>query len=461
MAVPCRRMQQLLLKLVPGTPLEVARRRAVFVLTVLVVALLVAGAAVLSRGAGTSRARQASSIESQEPTPMTTTTSIGPGTPRRVFVRTAEAPRKTTTTSPATTTTASGKGSSRGVAMGPAPRRIVATGGPAQVTTPTTSGTVPPTVPTTPAAAAGPCGSLVGVYGGPGDPQSVTDFSTLIGCQPRYAMEFLDGTSWASITQSGYPYPPWHGSGYTMIFGVPMLPNAYSANSDASVPGGSCYGLTQGAAGNFDSYFTTVAQNMVSQGFGNAVVRLGWEFNGNWFPWSAGGCATAFVQYFDNIVTTMRAVPGSSFTFEWNPTRGDLGVGDLASYYPGDAYVDWIGLDVYDNEWGTYPGEPTEFDDMQTQAYGLDWLAGFAAQHGKPVTFPEWGLGWGTCSADGQAVTGSQNVCGGDNGTFVSDMIGWIATHDVIEATYWDYGTSSVDNGTNPEAAAALHASHG
>ncbi|HXY27792.1 MAG TPA: glycosyl hydrolase [Acidimicrobiales bacterium] len=452
-------MQQLLLKLVPGTPLDVARRRAVFLLTVLVVALLVAGAAVVTAGSGTSRARQASSIESQEPTPMTTTPAVGAGTPRRVSVRTAGAPRKTTTTSPATTTTTSGKSSSHIMAM--EPRRIVTTGGPAQVTTPTTSGTVPPTVPTTPAAAAGPCGSLVGVYGGPGDPQSVTDFSTLIGCQPRYAMEFLDGTSWTSITQSGYPYPPWHGSGFTMIFGVPMLPNTYSPNSDASVPGGSCYGLTQGAAGNFDSYFTTVAQNMVSQGFGNAVVRLGWEFNGNWFPWAANGCSTAFAQYFDNIVTTMRAVPGSSFTFEWNPTRGDLGVGDLAAYYPGDAYVDWIGLDVYDNDWGTYPGEPTEFDHMETQAYGLDWLAGFAAQHGKPVTFPEWGLGWGTCSADGQAVTGSQSVCGGDNGTFVSDMMGWIATHDVIEATYWDYGTSSVDNGSNPAAAAALRASRG
>ncbi len=154
-------------------------------------------------------------------------------------------------------------------------------------------------------------------------------------------------------------------------------------------------------------------------------------------------------------------MPGANFTFEWNPTRGDLGVGDLASFYPGDAYVNYVGLDVYDTEWGSYPGMPSEFSAMETQPYGLNWLASFSAQHGKPMVFPEWGLGWGTCSASGQAVTGSGQVCGGDDGAFVAQMAGWIATHNVFEATYWDYGSSSVDSGSNPVAAAALHSSFG
>ena len=86
------------------------------------------------------------------------------------------------------------------------------------------------------------------------------------------------------------------------------------------------------------------------------MIRFGWEFNGNWFPWAAQGCASAFVRYFDDIVTTMRAVPGTHFTFEWNPTRGDLGVGNLSQYYPGNKYVDDVGLDVYDLEQQRYPG---------------------------------------------------------------------------------------------------------
>ena len=241
----------------------------------------------------------------------------------------------------------------------------------------------------------------LGVYAGGGDPQAVSDFASSVGAKPRYAMDFLDGTSWSTITQSGWPYSAWPGKGYSMIWGVDMLPNTYSPNSNASASGGSCYGLTQEAAGDFNSDFVTVAKNMVAAGFGSSVIRLGWEFNGGWFPWAAGGCASAFVGAFQQVVTSMRSVAGQSFTFEWNPTRGDLSVGNLATFYPGDAYVDYVGLDVYDVEWASYPGMPSEFSNMETQTYGLNWLAGFASQHNKAMVFPEWGLGWGTCSSDG------------------------------------------------------------
>ena len=79
---------------------------------------------------------------------------------------------------------------------------------------------------------------------------------------------------------------------------------------------------------------------MVSAGQGSSIIRPGWEFNGGWFPWAANGQAAAFVAYWQQIVTTMRSVPGQNFTFEWNPTAGDQGVGNLANYYPGNAYVD-------------------------------------------------------------------------------------------------------------------------
>jgi len=77
------------------------------------------------------------------------------------------------------------------------------------------------------------------------------------------------------------------------------------------------------------------------------------------------------------------------------------------------------------------------------------------------MVFPEWGLGWGTCSATGQAVSGSSQVCGGDNATFIADLRQWFATHNVYEATYWDYGSSSVEGGANPLSAAALKANFG
>jgi hypothetical protein len=291
-------------------------------------------------------------------------------------------------------------------------------------------------------------GSVLGVYGGPEDPPSVSDFASTLGNHPRFAMDFLDGSSWSTIDDPAQLVSQWAPSGYTMIWGLPMLPN-----SGAS--------LATGATGAYDGYFSTLANALVARGQGSAIIRIGWEFNGGWFPWAANGQASAFVQYWQQIVTTMRSAPGANFSFEWNPTRGDQGVGNLANYYPGDAYVNYVGLDVYDTEWGSYPGMPAEFQDMETQAYGLNWLASFSAAHGKPMVFPEWGLGWGTCSADGQPVNGSGQVCGGDDGVFINEMSQWIATHNVFEATFWDYGTSSVDQGSNPNTAAALRADFG
>lgn len=290
---------------------------------------------------------------------------------------------------------------------------------------------------------------VLGVYAGAAYPPTIPAFTRAIGVQPHYAMDFLLGTTWRTITQP-WPYRYWKGKGYTMIWGVNMLPDTYSPNADAAESGGSCFGLTQGANGDFDHYFRTVAQNIVQAGFPVSVIRFGWEFNLTWAPWAAQGCASAYVKYFRAIVTTMRAVPGSHFTFEWNPTRGDVGAGALAQYYPGNKYVDDIGLDVYDIEHDVYPGAKAEFRHMRTQTYGLNWLASFAKAHHKAVVLPEWGLGWGVCSKSGQPITAHGQVCGGDNATWIGLMANWIATHDVAEATYWDFETSVVGRGQNP-----------
>ena len=62
-----------------------------------------------------------------------------------------------------------------------------------------------------------------------------------------------------------------------------------------------------------------------------------------------------FGGYFDQIVTAMRSVAGEKFQFVWNP---DVGAFAEAGYnvtlaYPGNAYVNVIGVDAYDETWAT------------------------------------------------------------------------------------------------------------
>ena len=272
------------------------------------------------------------------------------------------------------------------------------TGGTATATTVTVT-VVPPA--TTPPNSASQLSSVLGVYPGPGAASSVATVNSLVGYKVHYGMDFFDATSWSTIDDPSWILGQWQGSGYKMIWGVPMLPTGYSSTAGVAADGTS---LATGATGAYDQYFKTLATNLVAAGQGSSIIRLGWEFNGDWFPWAANGKAAAFIGYWQQIVTSMRSVPGGNFSFMWNPDRSDLGVGDLAQYYPGDAYVDIVALDVYDEEWASYPGAAAEWNNMLTQADGLDWLASFGATHNKPLAIPEWGLGW-TSNGEAVAVT--------------------------------------------------------
>ena len=270
----------------------------------------------------------------------------------------------------------------------------------------------------------------MGVYTGPSNVSAAQQFDQATGGRVHYAMDFLDPTSWSKMDQPFWFFNNWHGSGFQMIWGVPMLPNDGSGS------------LATGATGAYDHYFETLAQELVGAGQGNSVIRLGWEFNGGWFPWAAAANPTAFIDYWRQIVTTMRAVPGSNFQFEWNPTIGSQQIAP-DKVWPGSQYVDIVGLDLYDAQWPALQSPAAQWNTFLTEPYGLDWLASFGASMDKPLALPEWGL-WNDGSPEGS----------GDNTSFIDQVNSWINTHNVVNAEYWDYGTSAFT--ANPAASSEL-----
>jgi hypothetical protein len=290
----------------------------------------------------------------------------------------------------------------------------------------------------------------LGVYVGADDPSGVTSLGSAMGQQPSYAMDYLDASSWATMVSSAaHEASTWSSSGYAMTLSVPMLPD-----SGATV--------TAGAAGSYDSYFRSIARGLVAHGEGASIVRIGWEFNGGWFSWAVNSSSSSeFVSFWQHIVGAMRSVSGEDFKFEWCPTLGDQGVGNLADYYPGNGYVDYVAGDVYDEAWGTYPGAALEWSNLRTESYGLDWLTTFAAGQGKPVVVGEWGLGSVRGKAGQAYSAGNQKASGGDDPAFIDDMANWIAANNVHEATYFDSGSSAVGPGSNPNSYRALLADFG
>jgi hypothetical protein len=221
---------------------------------------------------------------------------------------------------------------------------------------------------------------------------------------------------------------PWQGRGYRLVLGVPMIPTRH---------GDAVGTLEAGAAGRYDSEFTTLAKTLASYGDGNAILRLGWEFNGTWYEWSVTDDADAadFASYFRHIVAAMRRVPGTSFRFVWNPTSGSSPEA-AQSAYPGDASVDYVGLDLYDQVWDIPLSPVLAWPTYVSEANGLRWLSSFAATHHTPAVIPEWGV---TIRSDGHGL--------GDDPLFVAEMAQWISTHDVAFTSYFDINASDGEHG--------------
>lgn len=284
-----------------------------------------------------------------------------------------------------------------------------------------------------------------GVYSGPAIPAGVADhnsFATWLGAPVPYAVEFLDTYgSWDQLANPYWALDTWSQwtsaqPGRRLVLSVPLLVSSSSGQ------------LAQGAAGAFDANFRTLAQNMVSRGLGSSVIRLGWEMNNSSFPWWAGRDPASFRSFYARTVSVMRSVPGASFTFDWNPNLGVQGGSPLTSFesfYPGDAYVDIIGLDIYDIKWEDSTSSPeTRWNWMLSQQLGLNQHRAFAAAHGKPVSFPEWGL----------YKAGDQMGGGGDNPYFIDAMVGWIASGTTTYHAYFDadWGGGKLDTFPNGQA---------
>ena len=263
-----------------------------------------------------------------------------------------------------------------------------------------------------------------GIYGGPGGPQAVATFAIWRGTPVHRALEYLRKDAWGDISgvKAKDVVNRWRGSPYGLVLSTPMLPDT----------GGT---LQAGARGDYDTHFDALARTLVAAGQRDAVIRLGWEFNGDWFSWSAVNDPAAFITFWRRVVTTMRAV-SSDFRFDWCPNSGPSKMdADLA--YPGDAFVDYVGMSSFDAAWGA-PTPPTaawRWGAIRDQPFGLAWQRAFAAAHHKPMTYPEWGL-WKFTDPSYYNGGGSD---GQDDPYYIERMFEWLNANEVAYALYFDY----------------------
>lgn len=255
--------------------------------------------------------------------------------------------------------------------------------------------------------------TFTGVYVG-NDASLLTSFESWLGKPADSVAVHTGRASWLDYeTSIDYSLKTWANSGHDLTWTIPIFAN-----------GGT---LASAAAGSYDSYYVQAAKKLVAglSGSDPIYIRTGEEFNGTWFPWAANGHEAEFISAFHHFVDAFRSV-SDRFKFEWNVAVGDNGM-DPTKAYPGDAYVDIIGMDFYYNSaWDGANADPlAAFNNMVTRKWGLQWLEDYAAAHGKPTAYAEWG------------------VVGDKMGAYIEKAAEWFNAHDPLYNNYWNSNAST------------------
>ncbi|AEY89488.1 secreted protein [Streptomyces hygroscopicus subsp. jinggangensis 5008] len=232
----------------------------------------------------------------------------------------------------------------------------------------------------------------------------------------KVAHTYLPGDRWQDIEGAPGFLDVWarwrrEKADRTLVLNVPMQERNEEDLSDVQVR----WLLRQAADGAFDHHFRALAQRLVELEVPDTVIVLGWEMNGTTYTHRCAPDPEAWKTYWNRIVATMRSVPGQKFRFDFAPSRGRDAV-PWTECYPGDAAVDIIGMDSYDQPSGL------SFDDQVTEPYGLQQHVDFAKAHGKAISYPEWGL-----------------FRNGDDAEYMRRMLDWIDAHKPLYNTLTDY----------------------
>ena len=262
---------------------------------------------------------------------------------------------------------------------------------------------------------------LIGVFG-ENSMQRVLDYEAWLGRKVDVILCTVDFQKWENYRYADWLSQTVYGERGTrrLVYDVPII-----------IEGAS---YAEAKTGAYEEHWRCLAESIVSNNPGefDIVIRPSHEMNGDWFPWCVGGSRQAmipdFIASWQRFHAVFRGVAGGDrFRFSFSSSEG---ASDPRPMWPGDAYVDLVGYDVY---WKpkSMGGEGWETDDPKEawekrtsphgyNAWNLTGMLDFAQSKGKPFQIDEWGV-WGP-NAD----------------VFIERMSAFLKANDVRSHTYWN-----------------------
>jgi beta-mannanase len=124
--------------------------------------------------------------------------------------------------------------------------------------------------------------------------------------------------------------------------------------------------------------------------------------NGDWYPWGAAVGANSPADYVTmwrhiHALFDAKGIEATRLQWVWSVNNEDAGGFSAEQFYPGDAYVDWVGIDGYNwgasQSWSTWKTPAQTFDPMINRLRAITL---------KPLNITE--------SASTTSTTGGPNV---------------------------------------------------
>jgi hypothetical protein len=266
---------------------------------------------------------------------------------------------------------------------------------------------------------------------------SYLDFGTWRGRPLDFAHVYPDRQKgWDGIVNPLWPVEMFSSYAGKLLISLPLYPEGQGNNQEC-------------ARGTYDAQWRKLGSFLMARNRPDTILRLGWGFNDMEHDWRADSDPTDWIACFRRTVTAIRATdPRVLIDWSFNPLGPPNVIrGDPYDAYPGDAYVDFVGIEAFDQ----YPASNTqaEWNANCNVPTGLCPAIRFARQHGKKLGIAEWG------------VANCGGSPGGDNAFFVQRILSTFAANlDVMgyEAYFEDDGSevcsSIADGQRNPNAAA-------
>jgi mannan endo-1,4-beta-mannosidase len=158
-------------------------------------------------------------------------------------------------------------------------------------------------------------------------------------------------------------------------------------------------------------------------------IRLGHEMNGDWYAWGQANPGEYIAMWQRvRVAFESQGLDASHVQWVWSVNHVDVGAFPAELYYPGDRWVDWIGIDGYN--WGA----TTTWSQWQTPGQVFDpMLARVRAISSRPVALTETGT---TATTTGGASIGAK-------ATWIGQLFAWVDAANVKMVAWFNLDTDA------------------